>query len=328
MDNLARKDETAEEFGSFLHMISAVSDVAALDQMCHEFLYRQAPQRGLELAAGMAWANPFFLPNIPRDSMGALALDRGAFAELIMRAKLTAARAEATRLLVASAPFAAPAFFTDALTTALGLAPADFFAAATDPEALGSAGLDQEPDEFALVREGLLPGVGTIASHAMRATPYATRLLGRYDVKPIVVFRDLADTIADLDEALVAGTASLSLAAMLPSGYAALERETRLLLLAGRFGAWIGDFERSWIRAAQEGVLQPLFLSYEADFLGDRHLLARKIADHLGPKANAMKIAAVLDDRELTPARKGADLPAPVLEMLARVTEAYHGANA
>lgn len=328
MDNLARKDESAEEFGSFLHMISAVSDVAALDQMCHEFLYRQPPQRGLELAAGMAWANPFFLPNIPRASMGALALDRGAFAELIMRAKLTAARAEAIRLLVVSAPFAAPSFFTDALTTALGLSPADFFASAADPQALGSAALDQEPDEFALVREGLLPGVGTIASHAMRATPYATRLLGRYDVKPIVVFRGLADTIADLDEALVAGTAPLALAGTLPSAYATLGRETRLLLLAGRFGAWICDFERSWIRAAQDGVLMPLFLSYEDDFLGDRHLLARKIADHLGPKANAMKIAAVLDDRELAPSGKGADLPVSVTEMLARTADAYHGTSA
>ena len=69
MDNLARKDELAQEFGSFLHMISSISDVKALDQMCHEFLYRQAPQRGLELAAGMSWANPFFLPDIPAQAM-------------------------------------------------------------------------------------------------------------------------------------------------------------------------------------------------------------------------------------------------------------------
>lgn len=328
MDNLARKDESAEEFGSFLHLISAVSDVAALDQMCHEFLYRQPPQRGLELAAGMSWANPFFLPNIPRESLGVLALDRGAFAELVMRAKLTAARAEALRLLVASAPFAAPVFFTDALTTALGLAPADYFASGADPEALGASAIDQEPDEFAMVREGLLPGVGTIASHAMRATPYATRLLGRYDIRPIVVFRDLADTIADLDEALLAGTVAASISAMLPSGYAGLERETRLLLLAGRFGGWICDFERSWIRATQDGVVRPLFLSYEADFLGDRHLLARKIADHLGPKTNAMRLAAVLDDRDLVPAGKGAELPTSVIELLSRTIDAYHGASA
>lgn len=328
MDNLARRDESAEEFGSFLHMISAVSDVAALDQMCHEYLYRQPPQKGLDLAAGMAWANPFFLPNIPRDSMSLLALDRGTFAELLMRAKLTAAGAGGVRLLVASAPFAAPGFFTDALTSALGLAPADFCAGATDPQALGAAGMDQEPDEFALVREGLLPGVGTIASHAMRATPYATRLLSRYDVRPIVVLRDPGDTIVDMDEALVAGTAPSSLAAMLPPAFATLERETRLLLLAGRFGAWIADFECTWIRATQEGVLQPLFLSYEEDFLGDRYLLARKVADHISPRTSAMKLAAVFEDRELTPAGKGADLPASVREMLTRVAQAYHGPTA
>src|SRR5262245_15990181 len=108
MDNLARKDELAQEFGSFLHMISSVSDVKALDQMCHEFLYRNAPQRGLELAAGMSWANPFFLPNMPPQALDVLAVDRGYLAEMVMRAKLTAVRAESLRLLVTSTPFAAP----------------------------------------------------------------------------------------------------------------------------------------------------------------------------------------------------------------------------
>jgi hypothetical protein len=328
MDNLARKDELAQEFGSFLHMISSVSDVKALDAMCHEFLYRHTPQRGLELAAGMSWANPFFLPNIPAQALDMLSLERGYVAEMMMRAKLTAVRSEGMRLLVASVPFAAPAFLHDALSASLGLAPADFFAAASDPEGLGASALDQEPDEFALVREGLLPGPGLIARHAARATPYAVRLFSLYNIRPMIVLRDMADTIAAMDAALMKGEASASVASALPSGYARMEREPRLMLLAARFGGWIGDFERSWIRATQEGLVRPLFLSYEADFLGDRHLLARKIADFLGPKANAMKLAAVLDDREITPAGAGADLPASVLDMLTNVAESYHGANA
>jgi hypothetical protein len=315
MDNLARKDELAQEFGSFLHTISSVSDVKALDQMCHEFLYRQTPQRGLELAAGMSWANPFFLPNIPPQALEMLAIDRGYMAELMMRAKLTAARGEGLRLLIAAAPFAVPAFLHDALSASLGLAPADFFAAASDPEGLGASALDQEPDEFALVREGLLPGPGLIARHAARATPYAVGLFNLYNIRPVVVFRDMADTIAEMDAALLKGEAPASVAAALPSGYATIAREARLMLLAARFGGWIGDFERSWIRATQEGLVRPLFLSYEADFLGDRHLLARKLA-------------AVLDDRDIAPAGAGADLPAAVIDMLGSVAEGYHGASA
>jgi hypothetical protein len=107
-----------------------------------------------------------------------------------------------------------------------------------------------------------------------------------------------------------------------------MAREPRLMLLAARFGGFIGDFERSWIRATQDGLVRPLFLSYEADFLGDRHLLARKLAGFLGPKANAMKLAAVLDDREIAPASAGAELPASVIEMLSAIAEAYHGATA
>lgn len=328
MDNLARKDELAQEFGSFLHMISSVSDVSALNQMCHEFLYRQVPQRGLELAAGMSWANPFFLPQIPAQALDMLALERGYVAEMMMRAKLTAVRNDGLRLLLASAPFAAPAFLHDALSASLGLAPADFFAAASDPESLGASALDQEPDEFALVREGLLPGPGLISRHAARATPYALRLFDLYNIRPVVVFRDIADTIAEMDAALMRGEAPATVAAALPSGYAKMGREPRLMLLTTRFGGWIGDFERSWIRATRDGLVQPLFLSYEADFLGDRHLLARKLADFLGPKANAMRLAAVLVDREIAPSGAGADLPASVLETLSAVAEAYHGANA
>lgn len=328
MDNLARKDELAQEFGSFLHMISSVSDINALDQMCHEFLYRQSPQRGLELAAGMSWANPFFLPNVPAQAMDMLALERGYVAEMVMRAKLTAVRNEGLRLLVTSAPFAAPAFLHDALSASLGLVPADFFASASDPESLGASALDQEPDEFALVREGLLPGPGLIARHAARATAYAVRLYNLYNIRPVVVFRDMADTIADMDAALMKGEAPASIVAALPSGYVKMEREPRLMLLAARFGGFIGDFERSWIRATQDGLIRPLFLSYEADFLGDRHLLARKLAGFLGPKANAMKLAAVLDDREIAPSGAGAELPAAVIEMLSAIAEAYHGATA
>lgn len=328
MDNLARKDELAQEFGSFLHMISSVSDVKALDQLCHEFLYRQAPQRGLELAAGMSWANPFFVPNVPPQALEMLALERGYVAEMMMRAKLTAVRAEGLRLLVAAAPFAAPAFLHDALSASLGLAPADFFAAASDPEGLGASALDQEPDEFALVREGLLPGPGLIARHAARATPYAVRLFNLYNIRPVVIFRDMADTLADMDAALMKGEAPASVTAAVPAGYARMEREPRLMLLAARFGGWIGDFERSWIRATQDGLVRPLFLSYEADFLGDRHLLARKLADFLGPKANAMKLAAVLDDREIAAAGAGADLPTSVIDLLGSLANAYHGANA
>jgi hypothetical protein len=328
MDNLARKDDLAQEFGSFLHMISSVSDVARLDALCHEFLYRNVPQRGLELASGMSWANPFFLPNMPQQAVEMLAVERGYVAEMVMRAKLTAVRSEGLRLLVTSAPAAAPAFLHDALSATLGLAPADFFASASDPESLGASALDQEPDEFALVREGLLPGAGLIARHAARATPYAARLFNLYNIRPIVVFRDMADTLVDLDAGLLAGTAQPSVAAALPAGYAKLERESRLLLLAARFGGWIGDFERSWIRATQEGVARPLFLSYEADFLGDRHALARKLADFIGPKANAMKIAASLEGRELAPAGAGRDLPPSVLDLLANVADSYHGANA
>jgi hypothetical protein len=324
MDNLARKDDLAQEYGAFLHAISSVSDMAALDAMCHEFLYRQPPQHGLELAAGMAWANPFFLPNIPRESLDVLALDRGYFAEMVMRAKLTAQGSDRLNVLLASAPCAAPDFLDSALVAALSLHPANIVAGAADPESLGSAPMDQEPDEFALIREGLLTGPGYVARHGARATPYGIRLMALYNIRPVVVTRNIFDTIAAIDAAAMAGGAVKDL---LPEGYAALDREDRLMLVAGRFAAWIAEFHLSWKRAEAEGLVRPLFLSYEGDFLGDRHLAARKLAEFLGPRANAMRLSAVLDDREIPAAGEGADLPEAVRDMVARIVRAYAGGH-
>ena len=323
MDNLARKEDGTQEFGSFLHTISSVSDMAALDAMCHEFLYRQPPQRGLELAAGMAWANPFFLPNIPRESLKALELDRGYFAEMVMRAKLTAARNDRLNLLIAAAPGAAPDFLDGALSTALGLAPASIVAGAVDPDSLGASAIDQEPDEFALIREGLMTGAGYVARHAARCTPYTARLLALYNVRPVIVTRNIFDTIATLDAVLTQPGSSL--ASAMPSNFAALDREDRLMLVAARFAAWIAEFHLSWRRAGREGLVAPLFLSYEADFLGDRHQMARKLAEFLGPQANAMRLSALLDGRAMQPAGAGETLPAPVRDMVARVLRSYAG---
>ena len=77
--------------------------------------------------------------------------------------------------------------------------------------------------------------------------------------------------------------------------------------------------------AEREGLVKPLFLSYEADFLGDRHLAARKLAEFLGPKANAMRLSAVLDEREIPAAGAGQTLPAAVRDMVARIVRGYAG---
>ncbi|MDB5551396.1 MAG: hypothetical protein JWL86_1380 [Rhizobium sp.] len=323
MDNLARKDDQAQEFGAFLHSISSISDMAALDAMCHDFLYRQPPQHGLEYAAGMNWANPFFLPDIPRESLDLLALDRGYFAEMVMRAKLTAARNDRLNVLVAAAPGAAPDFLDGALSIALGLLTANIVAGAADPTSLGASALDQEPDEFALIREGLMMGAGYVARHAARCTPYAARMLALYNVRPVIVTRNVFDTIVAIDAAAM--TEGSALSAMMPAGFASLEREDRLMLVAGRFAAWIAEFHLSWKRAEREGLVKPLFLSYEADFLGDRHLAARKLAEFLGPKANAMRLSAVLDEREIEGAGAGTALPDTVRNVIVQIVRGYAG---
>ncbi len=104
MDNLARKEDLDREIGPFMRKISMVFDPKQLHDLSHEFLYRFPPERGLELASALTFANPFFMADIPEENARQLAVNLELFAEIIMRAKLTAARAQQTNIIVACMP--------------------------------------------------------------------------------------------------------------------------------------------------------------------------------------------------------------------------------
>ena len=109
----------------------------------------------------------------------------------------------------------------------------------------------------------------------------------------------------------------------MPRGFATLDREARLMLVAGRFAAWIAEFHLSWKHAEREGVVRPLFLSYEQDFLGGRHMLARKLSEFLGPKASAIRLSALLDNRDVPAAGQGKDMPRAVRDFVLRMIDGY-----
>lgn len=299
----------------------------------NEFILRFPPQRALAVATAMSLANPFFLPNVPEQAANDLAVPLEDFAEIIMRAKLTVKKARQSNVLIAAAPFSGADLILSALTRAAGLPEACLYATTLDGQAAALQGAElreQELDELALIQNGLNMR-GYAASHAVRCTPYMSRLMSTYGVKPIVTSRAIADTIAALDEAaLAARTAHGGLYPAyftdgLPGNFHRLTRDERLTLLAYRWTPWLVQFFVSWQTCAREGLAQPLFLGYEEDMHGDLDLLAARIADFVGYEvADIEKVAIVFADAKNPAAARlktdlvgrGADLPAAARDFI------------
>jgi hypothetical protein len=340
MDNLARKEDLDREIGPFMRQISLVSDPKQLNAMCHEFLFRFPPERGLEVASALTFANPFFMADIPEENAKQLAVNLELFAEIIMRAKLTAARAPQVNILVACAPKSASTFIQDAMRTALNLPAAGLFTAtfsATSGSALGGNLREQEPDELALLRNGLNQR-GYVAQHHSRCSPYVARLLDTYNVRPIVTHRNILDTIVSLDDMVCewrrtpATEAGYYFNDGLPGKFHTLDRADRLMILAQRMTPWLLQFYISWKKCEQVGLTKPLWVSYEQDFLGDKAVLARRIVDYLGLDGSmVIRLANALEDKSNGSekrinkgvAGRGRDVPEAVRDLVMRTADYY-----
>ncbi|UVC10329.1 hypothetical protein IHQ71_06915 [Rhizobium sp. TH2] len=340
MNNLARKDALDEEIVPFLGEFALVSDAAELKSLGNGFLGRFPPQRRLEIASVLTWSNPFFLADIPVEAAQKLKLNLDQFAEFVMRAKLTASRARQLNVLVACAPKSASTFIENALRKALGLPSVSLFTATPTAFAgttLGANLREQEADELALIRSGL-NGLGYVAQHHMRCTPYFAQMMGIYNIRPIVTHRNLFDTIVSLDDMVMTNRTGEALDAQkyfgdgLPANYARLDVEDRLTILAQRNAAWFIQFFVSWKKCERAGLIKPLWISYEQDFLGDKAVLAARVSRHLGTEfADPVKLADAFEDKRDADARRfnkgvagrGREMPESVREIILKTAGYY-----
>lgn len=302
------------------------------------FIGDMPPEKGLRAASMLSYANPFFLPSVTERMAGELAVSVDMFAEYMMRAKLTIKRSAQPNILIACAPKSASTFLHSALIRSLGLPPACLFASTLDWNSAaihGSALREQEPDELSLIRNGL-NGRGYIAQHHSRCSPYLGMLLKTYKIRPIVTYRNLLDTMVSIDDMVMEwrsrpGTLDHGyFSDALPANFERRDRADRLMILADRLTAWFVQFYISWKKCEAAGYVNPLWISYEQDFLGDKAALAARIAAFAGI-GDADIIAAALADKSDGKVRRvnkgiagrGRDLPDAVRDHIMSVAGYY-----
>lgn len=347
MSNLAHnladdtQPQSAEaEIPAFLEMFALLSRPAQIKAAAHDFLGRFPPERRLGLASAMSWTNPFYLPEMADDVARSLAIGPNMIAELIMRAKMTAARAPQLNVLLACAPKSASTFIAAALQSALDLPSAALFASTPRIRAVSMMGgnlREQEPEELSLIRYGM-NGVGYVAQHHSRATPYLSLMLDTYNVKPIVTHRNLFDTFMSLDDMIMGyrgdkpSDQGFYFSDGLPANFGRLSQEDRLTILVQRNTAWFIQFYVSWKKCERAGLSKPLWVSYEKDFLADKQGLADRIIAHLGLDSDrAAKLLAAFEDKTDGAAKRlnkgvagrGREMPESVRAIIERTAHYY-----
>ncbi|KAA3519650.1 hypothetical protein G6L63_05030 [Agrobacterium vitis] len=294
-----------DTLGQTLADISTLAPREALS-LGMDYLSSVPQNRALEVAAALCHANPFFLPAVSDGDAQGLKLSTSQLAELTFRARLTANRARQPNVLVACAPKSASTFISMALVQALDIPLANLALPSLTPgsgSALGGNLRSQETDELALMRHGL-NGRGYVAQHHIRCTPYLARQMALYNIRPIVTVRNFFDTLISLDDMFQSWRASnrpvdtIFFDDGLPINYHHLPFEERLDMLVAAQAVWYAQFLLSWQRCEMLNLVKPLWVSYETDFLGDKAVLADRIATFTGADSQAaQKITEALADK-------------------------------
>lgn len=296
-----------ESVNKFMREISTMSDMDELNRSCAEFMGGIPPSNGLEVAAALAHANPFYLPNVGEKNAADLKLSLVQFSEWAMRAKITCRYSKQLNILVACAPKSASTFIQGALRQATGLPAASLSSVALSPLASSRLGMnlrEQETDELALIRNGM-NGLGYVAQHHVRCTPYLCAQMQLYNIRPLVTYRNIFDTLVSLDDMFISWRSNIQDPDMnyfddgLPGNYSSLDRDDRIEILINHHVSWLIQFYVSWKKCEAMGSVSPVWISYGRDFQGDKTVLAQRIVEHIGHEGMSVELLAeALEDSD------------------------------
>lgn len=328
-------NQRTPEINEFVRQIANVSGRGNLIETCMNFVYKFSPESAMELAALINFHNPLFIPHIPDNIAQNLAVNASDYAEAILRMKITAAHKKNMRVLIACAPKSASTFLWNVLRRGLNLPTGVLTVPHNAPHLIGSNLREEVFDELAVLR-AIIGQNGFVSHHHMPMSLYCAELIRNYDIKPIVTYRNIFDSIISMDDMRIkerplGARATYYFDDKLPSNYTDLEKDHRLMLLAQTTGVWIMQFNISWKMCETVGAVKPFWVSYDKDILGDNKELALGIASFLGESnVDSDKLIAAFSHDPKKVARfnkgvagRGKELPDKVRDFLHTFAKPY-----
>jgi hypothetical protein len=231
--------------------------------------------------------NPFF---VPRQNPQSAPLNSLQAMYFLSQLRMSAANGRCDRIVVSAPMKSGSTFIAQALYMAFRLLPTNLMMLTTRPYDHVLYGANTRPheiDEMALLHACLGPQ-GFVAHHHMLCTPFLAKQAELYGLKFILLKRNIFDCIVSLDDFCrknlsgLASGADLYLRMQLPPDWARQPDEGRVRLLLDRFLPIYVNYHVSWKLLESQGMVSPLWISYEDELLADKTVLATRLCEWLG----------------------------------------------
>jgi len=275
-----------ENPNAFIELIAGAKDLAAIRKIADEVMSMKDQHAQRKNLVFGNQANPFFVPNAAAQAP----LNAFQLQYVISQARISAANSSTARIVVSAPMKSGSTFISDALGRAFNLPKVSLMmllARPYDYAILGAASHAHEIDELALLSACLTPG-GFVAHHHMLCSPFVARQAELYNLRFVLMKRNIFDCIISLDDfcrkslGSVGATAAAYIQMQLPRLWSSMEFEDRVRHLLDRFLMSYVHYHVSWSLLERAGLVRPMWISYEDEVLGDKSLLAKRLCDWLG----------------------------------------------
>jgi hypothetical protein len=296
----------AETRAIILQMVAKIANIPnprTVSAIVTDMIAGLAEPMQRQIACSVGLANPLFIPDDayaaqiwPGKEIGIVE-----FSDVVLRMKKAVQKVTAPRILLACPRKSASTFVSAVLVNALGTQETLLSMPITTLQnagALGAAMREHELDELAILRACFMP-TGFVAQQHVRCTPYLAQQLGLYGIKPVLMKRNLLDSLISLDEMCMEAAQDHQVEQFyffthLPKNYKEMDPDMRMSALIRLYLPWYINFYASWRKAEAQGKVFPLWISYENDVKGPPAQLASKLAGFIGGPATPEKIEAAI----------------------------------
>jgi hypothetical protein len=138
---------------------------------------------------------------------------------------------------------------------------------------------------------------GNTISHCHEsANPNMIDFIKKLDLIPIVLYRNLLDTLVSRRDMLIKDKWAPNMCSQKAiASFLAATEECQFDMIINLFAVEFINFYTSWVAAAAEGTVRPLFISYE-EMMENKQLFVRRVADFLGEAYDERLVEKAVED--------------------------------
>lgn len=137
-------------------------------------------------------------------------------------------------------------------------------------------------------------GEGTVVQQHFKANEPNLQLLREFDIKPVVLVRDLYDIVVSVRDHLLNERMDNLPSLYLTAAFRQFDAQKQLDFVITFYAPWLVSFYVSWVEAQRRGLIDFLWMSYE-ECCTNWQAACEKIADYCGASCSSVAVAEAIE---------------------------------